>query len=288
MVWIEEVAAGNQLVFYDISTGVPIQTTIMAGPIPTVQDADIGNRFVVWSQIDNNHFDVAAYDFQEGMSFVVASNPQLDQYGVSTDGPWIAWEVTDTNLTGGTAIMATNVDTGQMCTVANNGAENLRPNISGNLLSYESDVLGYFQIFIYRLDTGQTFQVTHTTFDERISDLHSNLVTYVDDRTGNDQVYASTLAFVSVTSPQLQVLDAGPASFQFAFTNTPGVWFSVLTTTNLALPLSDWTVLGEGHRNFARPVSVHGFTGDEQSTTVLSREGRTVILKNPAFRLIRP
>ena len=33
-------------------------------------------------------------------------------------------------------------------------------------------------------------------------------------------------------------------SFQFAFTNLPGLAFNILTTTNLALPLSSWTVLG--------------------------------------------
>ena len=32
--------------------------------------------------------------------------------------------------------------------------------------------------------------------------------------------------------------------FQFSFTNTPGASFTVLTTTNIALPLSNWTVLG--------------------------------------------
>jgi predicted outer membrane repeat protein len=45
------------------------------------------------------------------------------------------------------------------------------------------------------------------------------------------------------------MLLAGPqkllnGSFQFSFTNTPGASFSVLTTTNVALPLSNWTVLG--------------------------------------------
>jgi lysozyme len=32
--------------------------------------------------------------------------------------------------------------------------------------------------------------------------------------------------------------------FRFSFTNTPGASFSVLTTTNIALPLSNWMVLG--------------------------------------------
>lgn len=38
-----------------------------------------------------------------------------------------------------------------------------------------------------------------------------------------------------------KILDNG--SFQFAFTNTPGASSGVLATTNLALPLSNWTPL---------------------------------------------
>ena len=32
-------------------------------------------------------------------------------------------------------------------------------------------------------------------------------------------------------------------AFQFAFTNTPGAFFSVLATTNPALPFTNWTPL---------------------------------------------
>jgi hypothetical protein len=39
-----------------------------------------------------------------------------------------------------------------------------------------------------------------------------------------------------------QVLSNG--SFQLSFTNTPGASFTVLTSTNIALPLTNWTVLG--------------------------------------------
>src|SRR5208282_6390874 len=47
------------------------------------------------------------------------------------------------------------------------------------------------------------------------------------------------------TAPTLtgaQILDDG--SFQFAFTNTVGALFGVLATTNLSLPLTNWTALG--------------------------------------------
>jgi hypothetical protein len=43
----------------------------------------------------------------------------------------------------------------------------------------------------------------------------------------------------TLTSPQK--LTNG---FQFAFTNSVGALFGVLTTTNLALPMTNWTALG--------------------------------------------
>jgi hypothetical protein len=46
----------------------------------------------------------------------------------------------------------------------------------------------------------------------------------------------------TATLTSAQVLTNG--SFQFAFTNSVGALFGVLTTTNLALPLSNWTALG--------------------------------------------
>jgi len=50
--------------------------------------------------------------------------------------------------------------------------------------------------------------------------------------------------------------------FQTSFTNTPGAAFLALATTNLSLPLSNWTVLGAptesspGHFQFGDPQSI--------------------------------
>ena len=44
------------------------------------------------------------------------------------------------------------------------------------------------------------------------------------------------------TLTRAQTLNDG--SFQFTFTNSPGALFSVLATTNLTLPFSEWAVLG--------------------------------------------
>jgi alpha-tubulin suppressor-like RCC1 family protein len=46
---------------------------------------------------------------------------------------------------------------------------------------------------------------------------------------------------ITLTLPQT----AADGTFQFTFTNTPGAFFGVLAATNPALPLSNWTTLGD-------------------------------------------
>ncbi|HUZ06256.1 MAG TPA: hypothetical protein VMV89_02075 [Candidatus Paceibacterota bacterium] len=54
----------------------------------------------------------------------------------------------------------------------------------------------------------------------------------------------------------------GTSAFQFTFTNAPGADFTVLTSTNVALPLTNWTVLGEvmqaapGQYQFTDPQAI--------------------------------
>jgi hypothetical protein len=58
----------------------------------------------------------------------------------------------------------------------------------------------------------------------------------------------STSAIVNISVPvstttMLTGANLTNGSFQFAFTNSPGALFGVLTTTNLSLPLTNWTAL---------------------------------------------
>src|SRR5208337_3463608 len=39
VVWLEQRAAGTQLVFYDITTGFPVQDAVIAGRVPPIRDA---------------------------------------------------------------------------------------------------------------------------------------------------------------------------------------------------------------------------------------------------------
>ncbi len=75
-----------------------------------------------------------------------------------------------------------------------------------------------------------------------VAGTYTNTFT-VTDASGN---VAAVDRFVRVVArPVLSGLgQSNDGSFQFTFTSTPGACFNVLTTTNLALPASEWTVLG--------------------------------------------
>ena len=66
----------------------------------------------------------------------------------------------------------------------------------------------------------------------------------IDEATNSTEVfdYLSVPVPTTTTLTEATKLDSG--LFRFTFTNTPGASFGVLTTTNAALPMSDWTLLG--------------------------------------------
>jgi len=60
-------------------------------------------------------------------------------------------------------------------------------------------------------------------------------------------ILGNDLSFVTspVNPPQLgSVQILGNGDFKFSFTNSPGVSFSVLTSTNVALPVNQWQIIG--------------------------------------------
>ena len=80
VVWLKSTANGNLALMYRISWGTPVVPVVLAGPVPNPKDIEVGDRFVVWAQIVNGQYDVAAYDIQNGGSPVsVASNSTLHE-----------------------------------------------------------------------------------------------------------------------------------------------------------------------------------------------------------------
>jgi len=70
----------------------------------------------------------------------------------------------------------------------------------------------------------------------------------------------STTTFVSVSSPILVNVQQSNGTFQFSFTGSAPLQYTVLTSTNITLPLSNWTVAGlatnTGGNNYTFSVPV--------------------------------
>jgi len=78
-----------------------------------------------------------------------------------------------------------------------------------------------------------------------LAGAYTNTFTVTD---ASSNLAATNRLVLVVTRPVITGMEqlAG-GFFQFTFTNTPGAQFDVLTTTNLSLPASEWTVLGPAY-----------------------------------------
>jgi hypothetical protein len=62
---------------------------------------------------------------------------------------------------------------------------------------------------------------------------------------GSDTSGDMTFTTAAILAPILGVVAASSNGvFQINFSDTPGAYFSVLATTNLVLPLSNWAIIG--------------------------------------------
>lgn len=266
VVWIQMAPYGAQAVMYSVSSGVPVQAVVIAGPVPPVLQLDVGDRFIVWSQSVGGQLDVAAYDMITGVTFAVADDPGFDERSPSTDSAWIAYEAVNRINPAGVDILAVNLDTWEVRTVAKNGALNQHPRISGNLISYESNVAGNWDIYVYRIEQKDTYQVTTRPDDQHLNDIVGNVVTYVDSRNGNDDVFASVLSFVTagpvaaaglnqlVHAGQLVTLDGSgsydssghvPLTYAWRFTARPAGSTAALANPTSVSPTFTADVLGD-------------------------------------------
>lgn len=105
-------------------------------------------------------------------------------------------------------------------------------NISAVFAINESPGCSHVFQFLFRGDVtlwaGGTNAILQALF------LDDAPVTFV---TGTNTTLTTPLVLTNATI-------AGDGTFQFSFSNSQAASFTVLSTTNLSLPLSDWTVLG--------------------------------------------
>ena len=101
-------------------------------------------------------------------------------------------------------IEALNVDTAESRLIVNDGALPRLPSIDGDLIAYESNVTGNFDIYVHRLSTSETFAVTNAPGDQLLNNVHGNLVAWMDASAGNGDIFVARLGFDRLVTPGFQ------------------------------------------------------------------------------------
>lgn len=188
VVWLRGGPGGAQVMLYNLNNlGSATQPEPISG-IPA-SDLQIGDRFAVWVE----GADIVVWDLAARTTTVVGT-ADTDTSPV-TSGRWVAWVVGN----GPTGIQAVDMDdpTLSQVSVVDDGVLNLRASMHGDLIAWESNTAGNFDIWVYRLSTGEApFQVTEDPADQQLTDVFGSLVAYVDDRAYNQDVWVSTLEFI--------------------------------------------------------------------------------------------
>ena len=143
------------------------------------------------------------------MSETVAATAAVEA-NPATSGSWVVWQADDG--AGGSDILALNLDTSDSRVIADDGSANLFPTIDGDIVAWESNADGDFDIYLHRLSAGDTFQVTNHADDQFLNNVFGNQVAYVDNRTTTD-VFVTTFDFVAAEPD----IDVTPAAVDFGF-----------------------------------------------------------------------
>lgn len=190
VIWLQGAPGATEVILYDINTNI---SQSLAGPVPPTFHVEIGSRFAVWASLDGD-YDIEVFDFELDAHYAITATATTDERYVSTAGDWIAWEARDTASPQG-RIEAYNGRTGEMRTIADDGSVNRLPSVYGNMIAWESNTNGNFDVFLHRLDLSETFQVTFDPGDQYLNDLYNSQLAYVDRRSGDEDIYVSTLVF---------------------------------------------------------------------------------------------
>jgi len=194
VVWSEGTSFNTRLMYFNIDWLTTGDTAIvLAGPTPPIFTPEIGSRFVVWSEYVSGDYNVRAYDLEHGWTFDVAVEPGVDEVEPTTDGPRVVFQRWDSGHTEA-IIESTNFDTFETITIADNGAGNYRPSISGDLVSYESTIGGDLDVILYEFGHGLSAMINDDdTLNNYLNNVFENLAAWVERPTGNEDVFVATL-----------------------------------------------------------------------------------------------
>jgi hypothetical protein len=197
LVWRESNAQGTLIWRYDLSwLGSSTPAQLIYGPQPPVGELAIGDQFAVWSVSQPDGYDIYGYDLASGSTFLVTQTPGVHERLPSSSGAWVTYRANDAG-TSTYRIIGTNVDTGEVRVMADPASGVVsRPNVDGNLVTYDANLGGNYDIYVYRVDEEDTFQVTNDLSNQYLNDAFGDLVAYVDTSASNEDIYVSRLSFV--------------------------------------------------------------------------------------------
>jgi hypothetical protein len=199
VVWVQGGFGQSEVMIYDLAdlgtSTTAVSLTGTSPPSPPASNVDIGDRFVVWVEQDSD-LDIGAHDFNlGGMRLLLTDTNAIDERHPSTSGDWIVWESQDHGATA-KEIIAVNPETGDLRFVSDDTSAASRPSMDGDLIAYETNTAGNFDVYVYRISTEETFAVTISAEDQYLNDVYSDMIAYVDMRNGNEDVYVSHLTFI--------------------------------------------------------------------------------------------
>jgi hypothetical protein len=192
IVWVAGPNGATQVLLYDVrwNNFTPVSISYVQPDVPVtvpVTNVDIGNRYVVWNQRSNDQQDVFCYDLMQGTVVPVANDRLVQERFPATHGDWVVWQQVVEQASGPRAsVEARNMRTGQRLTVVDDGALNQYPSIDRDFVSYDSNVNGNADVFLYRISDGSRFQVTTGASDEVLSHVFERFVTYADLASDSD------------------------------------------------------------------------------------------------------
>jgi hypothetical protein len=179
--WVQGPSGASRIAMVDL-TWSDLTPIILSGA-ESATGVEIGSRYVVWEERNavTGLTDIVAFDMTLGTIVDVASDPDTEQ-APATYGDWIVWQRTGA---GATSLWAQNVgavprEPPFMIANSSSPAVVRNPSIDGDLITYETNSSGNFDVYVYRISHAATYQVTNGPADEILNNVYDDLVAFVD------------------------------------------------------------------------------------------------------------
>jgi len=187
IVWIQGPPGETRVELVDLGWPVLSPIVIGGGLGQPASQVEVGSRYVVWEELDaaTGDSNVVARDLWTDAILNVASDYSVRERQPATYGDWVVWQQVD--AAGASSIWARNLTMLRTpIQVSAGGYSAQNPSMDGDIISYDANAAGNFDLYVYRLSDGSTHQVTTDPADQRLNNVHGELVAYVDQTAGAD------------------------------------------------------------------------------------------------------